>query len=129
VSLGLGFYTESGRLKPELHACFSQVRSSAFRLRISGQAKACTPNLAGRAGQAVAEGVNSELEAVGHAELAVNRSEMMAHRHVGDEQLAGDLFVPESLGHDRNELSLPSREGGNPGSLGIAFKCSVRVRQ
>ena len=53
----------------------------------------------------------------------------MAHRHVGDEQLAGDLFVPESLEHDRNELSLPSREGGNPGSLGIAFKCSVRVRQ
>src|SRR6266545_1938229 len=100
---------------------------STTEVTATGRDEDPSRSLAGRAGQPVAEGVNGELEAVGDFELAVNRSEMVAHRHVGDEQLFGDLLVPETLGHDPNDLLLPSREGGNPGRLGIALERSVRV--
>src|SRR5579884_3199364 len=61
--------------------------------------------------QPMVDGVESEFEAVGDAELVKNVVKVVLHGLLGDEQFFADLLVAEALGHKLNNLFLAAGAG------------------
>ena len=54
-------------------------------------------------GQAPVNGIESKLQAVGDSQLAENVMQTRIDRHLGDEELFSDLFVPVTLRHQLHD--------------------------
>src|SRR6266511_4923264 len=78
--------------------------------------------LPGRLGQAMAVGVDHQVEAVGDAEFVEDRRQMVADRRHADRQPLGDVLVVQSLADQPDYLALARSEPGNLGGLRIDWR-------
>ena len=73
-------------------------------------AELCHNRLFRHFGELVGEGVDHKLEAIGNAELSIDRAEMMRDRDVTDKEPVGNLSVLESFRDQSDHLSLSIRQ-------------------
>lgn len=75
--------------------------------------------LLGQRGHSVADGVDCQFQPIRYCQLIEYRSKVVAYGLFTDEQFFRDPGGPESLGYERNNLTLPGRQRVDAGPLRV----------